>query len=66
MSETDPVGVPDPDCGATVALMLTGWPCLIPVGERLVSVVVLGVKLVVLHWFTRFAAFTDPKPLAMS
>jgi hypothetical protein len=66
ISATVPVGVPDPVCGATVAAMLTGWPSVMLAGVRFVSVVVLGVKVTLLHAFTRLLAFTDPNPVARS
>jgi hypothetical protein len=71
ISETSPVGVPVPEEGATVMLTLTACPCVSVMGlvagvvesER---VVVEGVKLTEVQLFTRFAALTEPNPVAMS
>jgi hypothetical protein len=64
--EIVPVGVPDPDCGFTVTLKLTGWPCVIVVGVRLFNVVVEGRVVTELHRVTRLLAFTEPRPVAWS
>ena len=64
--EISPVGMPVPDCGLTVTLKFTGWPCVIVVGVRLFSVVVEGRKVTELHCVTRLFAFTEPKPVAWS
>ncbi len=54
MSETLPVGVPvPPEPAVTLTVKLTGWPCVMVVGERLASVVVDGLKLTDVHLFTR-------------
>ncbi len=71
MSETSPVGVPAPDWGATWMLRLTGWPCVRVMGlvagvVESESVVVVGAKLTELQFFTRFAALTEPSPVAKS
>ena len=64
MSETSPVGVPEDEVTSTVTL--TAWPWVTVVGERLVSLVVVGLKLTEVHLLTRFAAFTEPSPVARS
>jgi hypothetical protein len=66
ISDTDPVGVPLPLFAATEMLTFTGWPWTRFCGERLASVVLVAEKLAELQAFTRFAAFTDPKPVARS
>src|SRR5438552_4027352 len=65
-SETSPVGVPEPEDGVTSMVRLTAWPWVRVVGERLVSLVVVGLKLTEAHLLTRFAAFTEPSPVARS
>jgi hypothetical protein len=65
-NEIVPVGVPDPDCGLTVMLKFTAWPCVRVVGIRLFRVVVEGEVVTELHWVTRLFAFTEPRPVAWS
>ena len=67
--ETSPVGVPEPD--VTFMVTLTGWPCVRVIG--LVGGVVESANMVLVEWklafvqfFTRFAAFTVPSPVARS
>ena len=67
IKETSPVGAaPEPDCGATVTLTFTAWPCVIVAGESVVNVVTDGFSMTELHLFTRLAAFTEPNPVARS
>src|SRR5579863_2599921 len=66
-NEISPVGaVPLPDCGLTVTLKFTAWPCVIVVGVRLFSVVVDARELTEFHSVTRLFALTDPNPVARS
>jgi hypothetical protein len=60
---TSPVGVPEPEAGATDVVTLIGVPCVIFVEER-PSVVVVGRKLMEFQLFTSALASTDPRPLA--
>ena len=66
ISDTEPVGVPVPFLAATATLTFTACPCVRLTGERLTSVVALGEKLALFHAVIRFAAFTEPKPVARS
>ena len=62
MKATSPVGVPLP---ATVPVRVTFVPKLKLVEER-PSVVLELLKCTLLHWLERFAAFTEPRPVAIS
>jgi hypothetical protein len=67
--ETLPVGTGDP--GETVTFTLTDWPCVRVTGlvggvVESVSAVADGVKATELHCPARFAAFTEPSPVARS
>ena len=62
---TSPVGVPEPDKGATLALNVTGVPCSIDVAER-ESVVVVGRNETLFQFATNTLASTDPRPVARS
>src|SRR2546422_598913 len=64
LSETSPVGVPEDEVTSTVTSV--AWPWVRVVGERLVSLVVVGLKLTDVHLLTRLAAFTEPSPVARS
>jgi len=55
-NETSPVAVP----GVTLTWTFTGAPCVIVAGDRLIRVVVLGVKVAETQLFTRLVTFTDP------
>jgi hypothetical protein len=65
-SDTNPLGVPVPDCGFTVTLKLTVCPCVIVVGVKVVTVVADGSNETELHFVTRLSTFTEPSPVARS
>ncbi len=60
---TSPVGVPEPEEGATEVVIVTGEPCATLVLERC-SVVAVGWNVIVFQSFTSTLASTEPKPLA--
>ena len=62
---TLPVGVPEPEVGATDVVTVIAVPCVIVVDERL-SVVAVGTSLLEFQLFSSTLASTDPKPLARS
>src|ERR1700722_1011294 len=68
-TETSPVGVPVPLCGATAIVRLAGEPCTIGNAVEDVRVVALAVPRVtpaVFHFAIRFATLTEPSPDARS
>jgi hypothetical protein len=64
MRETGPVGVPP--APLTLTLNVTVLPWVMVDGENEVIVTVDAVKPAVDHFLTRFATFTEPKPVAVS
>src|SRR5580700_2838364 len=63
--DTSPVGVPAPTPGATVTEAVTGCPCVRFVDESL-SVVTVERKVMFCQFAARFAALTEPQPVAKS
>ena len=71
---TWPEGVPLAPCpAATMLLTLTGVPCVIPLIEVAACPLTVALKVVIDgrevtddQFFTRFATFTDPSPVARS
>ena len=73
INATCPVGVPGPEPAVTLLLTVTGVPCTTPVIDGTAvpltlafSVVVEGRKVMEAQLFTRFCAFTEPRPVARS
>jgi hypothetical protein len=65
LMRTSPEGVPPPDDALTVPLSVMGVPCLKVVCERF-KVVVERSVLRTPHELMRFAASTEPRPVARS
>jgi len=63
---TSPVGVPEPEFGLTLIAIGTAVPCVVFAGTVSAKFVFVGVKVALTQLFTRFAAFTDPRPVTKS
>ena len=57
---------PVAELDATLTVTGTAVPCVVLAGTVSDKVVVVGVKVTLFQSFTRFAAFTDPRPVARS
>lgn len=60
---TSPVGVPEPEVGATEVVTVIAVPCATLVLDRR-SVVVVGLNAIEFQLFTSALASTEPRPLA--
>ena len=60
------MGTPVPLPGATAMFTFTLEPCAIEVVGLRARVVVVARNVAVFHLLTRFATFTDPRPVAKS